>query len=225
MFYLVFGSANFLYCFLLFSMGKRSKSNADKEPETDVITTNKNKRRKETDRGDSVIVSSEEQKRKTPKVANEPVDSNEELNCDPVVATTKVKKVKKCKDKHLVDNIEKNPIDEILPNETSKVKTAVKGKKVKKSEAVHQPRSKEKNKKIIFVDDQPQEIPANSGSTNISLSNTKIKPNTFLNEDEAEVNDEEIDKFCDELDDSDNAQYENWVKLIEAKLHSNKKLK
>lgn len=34
--------------------------------------------------------------------------------------------------------------------------------------------------------------------------------------------DEEIDEFCNELNDSDNEQYESWVKLIEAKLHSKK---
>ncbi|KAJ2945759.1 hypothetical protein O0L34_g601 [Tuta absoluta] len=76
-----------------------------------------------------------------------------------------------------------------------------------------------KSKKIIFVDDEPQLVPSNKGTTN-----TENK-NKFLNDEEAEVKDEDIDKFCDELDEEDNKQYENWVKLIEAKLHENKKSK
>lgn len=74
--------------------------------------------------------------------------------------------------------------------------------------------------KILFGDDgEPQEVPATSGATNTSK---KKKNKKFLNDDEADVKEEDIDKFCDELEEEDNVQYENWVKLIEDKLHSKK---
>lgn len=75
-----------------------------------------------------------------------------------------------------------------------------------------------KSNKILFGDDgEPQEVPSGSGQTNISK---KKKNKKFLNDDEADVKEEDIDKFCDELEEEDNVQYENWVKLIEEKLHS-----
>lgn len=74
--------------------------------------------------------------------------------------------------------------------------------------------------KILFDDDgEPQEVPATSGSTNTSKNKQHKK---FLNDDEADVKEEDIDKFCDELEEEDNVQYENWVKLIEDKLHAKK---
>lgn len=77
-----------------------------------------------------------------------------------------------------------------------------------------------KSNKILFGDDgEPQEVPAASGQTNMSK---KKKNKKFLNDDEADVKEEDIDKFCDELEEEDNVQYENWVKLIEDKLHSKK---
>lgn len=77
-----------------------------------------------------------------------------------------------------------------------------------------------KSNKILFDDDgEPQEVPANSGETPISK---KKKNKKFLNEDEADVKEEDIDKFCDELEEEDNVQYENWIKLIEDKLHGKK---
>lgn len=77
-----------------------------------------------------------------------------------------------------------------------------------------------KSSKILFSDNgEPQEVPASSGETN----NSKKKKNKkFLNDDEADVKDEDIDKFCDELEEEDNVQYENWVKLVEDKLHTKK---
>lgn len=77
-----------------------------------------------------------------------------------------------------------------------------------------------KSNKILFGDDgEPQEVPSGSGETNTSK---KKKKKTFLNDDEADVKEEDIDKFCDELEEEDNIQYENWVKLIEEKMHSKK---
>ncbi|XP_045774921.1 hybrid signal transduction histidine kinase M-like [Maniola jurtina] len=68
------------------------------------------------------------------------------------------------------------------------------------------------NKKIIFTDD-------NEEGTEVTIN----KGGKMKTDDEEEPADEEIDKFCDELDEEDNVQYDNWVKLIEAKLGPNKK--
>ncbi|CAB3234251.1 unnamed protein product [Arctia plantaginis] len=71
------------------------------------------------------------------------------------------------------------------------------------------------NKKIKFTDDEPVEV----DSQNTQLR--KMKDTKLLQEDD--VKDEDIDKFCDELTEEDNKQYENWIELLEAKLSSNKK--
>ncbi|XP_069361193.1 uncharacterized protein [Maniola hyperantus] len=68
------------------------------------------------------------------------------------------------------------------------------------------------NKKIIVTDD-------NDEGTEVTIK----KGGRMKTNDEEEPEDEEIDKFCDELDEEDNVQYDNWVKLIEAKLGPNKK--
>lgn len=74
----------------------------------------------------------------------------------------------------------------------------------------------------VSNEDNPQEgpRPAVSGATS---NKQKKKEKKFLNDDEAQVKEEDIDKFCDDLDDEDNKQYEDWVKLIEANFRSNKK--
>lgn len=79
-----------------------------------------------------------------------------------------------------------------------------------------------KPKKIIFVDDQPQEVPVIQDKK----KNKRRKSNHESDSDilrEEDVKDEDIDKFCDELNEEDNKQYESWVQLIEANLSSNKK--
>ncbi|CAH0725578.1 unnamed protein product, partial [Brenthis ino] len=92
---------------------------------------------------------------------------------------------------------------------------SVKDKNMKKSISINKKHNK--NNKIIFEDsdDQPSPVAAN----NIVSRQSTGQPNQ--NEDEPK--DEDIDKFCDEVDEEDNVQYENWVKLIEEKLTSNKK--
>ncbi|XP_073961515.1 uncharacterized protein [Choristoneura fumiferana] len=53
----------------------------------------------------------------------------------------------------------------------------------------------------------------------LSKSQKKKKTGTpVLNAEESQVTEEDIDRFCDELDEEDNKQYEDWVKLIEASL-------
>ncbi|XP_049876253.1 uncharacterized protein LOC126373937 isoform X2 [Pectinophora gossypiella] len=93
-------------------------------------------------------------------------------------------------------------------------------KKVKNSQSVETLTSNKKSKKIVFIDDEPKEVPVSSKTSTSSVEKNNKK---FLNDDEAEVKEEDIDQFCDELDEEDNKQYEDWVKLIEDKLHSNKK--
>lgn len=76
------------------------------------------------------------------------------------------------------------------------------------------------NKKIIFTDDNDdgKEVSENEADSKSNSANANSNGS-----DEEEPADEEIDKFCDELNEEDNVQYDNWVKLIEAKLCPNKK--
>lgn len=71
------------------------------------------------------------------------------------------------------------------------------------------------NKKIKFNDSGEEEVVERSSQTN--------ENSPFTPEEEATVKDEDIDQFCDELNEEDNEQYESWVKLIEEKLGANKK--
>ncbi|KAF9419512.1 hypothetical protein HW555_004012 [Spodoptera exigua] len=65
-------------------------------------------------------------------------------------------------------------------------------------------------------DDEPVEV-------DITTNQQKRTKDLVPQENEEDIKDEDIDKFCDELNEEDNEQFESWVKLIEAKLHSNKK--
>lgn len=80
-----------------------------------------------------------------------------------------------------------------------------------------------KNKKIIFNNDNDNNEPDEPVEIQSPKGNQKTKQAELPQEKEEDVKDEDIDKFCDELNDEDNEQYESWVKLIEAQLHSNKK--
>ncbi|CAG4960086.1 unnamed protein product [Parnassius apollo] len=85
--------------------------------------------------------------------------------------------------------------------------------------------SSRKPKKIIFVEDEPQEVPVTPSITvtdNVKPLNKRKEQSTDILTEE-DVKDEDIDRFCDELTEEDNKQYENWVQLIEANLNSNKK--
>lgn len=133
-----------------------------------------------------------------------------------------IKKPKK--DKILVTNV-----DELKTPEINIVRKAKKTKKPKSeltiestnitSNSIDEGNVGKPNKILFDEDGEPQEVPAGSGATN---SPKKKKNKKFLNDDEADVKEEDIDKFCDELEEEDNVQYENWVKLIEEKLHSKK---
>lgn len=116
-------------------------------------------------------------------------------------------------------NLEINAAKKTKKTKKSKIKIGM----VTKSNTNNSTISKgqvDKSNKILFDDDgEPQEVPASSGETN----NSKKKKNKkFLNDDEADVKEEDIDKFCDELEEEDNIQYENWVKLVDDKLHGKK---
>lgn len=92
---------------------------------------------------------------------------------------------------------------------------SVKDKNTKKSISTNKKHNK--NNKIFFDDseDQPSQVAANNIVSRQSAGQS--------NQNEDEIKDEDIDKFCDEVEEEDNVQYENWVKLIEEKLTSNKK--
>ncbi|XP_068617916.1 uncharacterized protein [Battus philenor] len=74
--------------------------------------------------------------------------------------------------------------------------------------------------KEIAVEDESQEIPPAAPKTKKNKAFKKSNQQNCDDLDE-EVKDEDIDKFCDELDEEDNKQYEDWVQLIEANLNAN----
>ncbi|PZC78463.1 hypothetical protein B5X24_HaOG202128 [Helicoverpa armigera] len=75
------------------------------------------------------------------------------------------------------------------------------------------------NKKIIFNDDDGEPVEVN----NPTNQRKETDQSEFSQENEEDIKDEDIDKFCDELNEEDNEQYETWVKLLEEKLNQNKK--
>lgn len=119
------------------------------------------------------------------------------------------KKKKKNKDNAVVEVDSKTEIDEM--NERTVENLTIISKK------------KEKNKKILDSDSVATEFLNQNVSVkeNQKVSKSQKKKKTgapVLNKEESQVTEEDIDRFCDELDEEDNKQYEDWVKLIEANL-------
>ncbi|XP_050348158.1 ribonuclease 3-like [Nymphalis io] len=145
---------------------------------------------------------------------NDNIDKN---NSDSgIQKKTKKKKLNKDKSekaamskKIIFDNEAQTSNDKDSPQ--MEINTSITTKEVSKTKPKNN-----KNKKIIFGDDdEPRDVSPNRNDRN---SNKNINLNY-----EEEPKDEDIDKFCDEIDEEDNEQYENWIKLVEAKLSSNKR--
>lgn len=113
---------------------------------------------------------------------------------DKKIITKKKNKKRKLEKEEEIDNI-----------------TSPKHKKIKTTDQEQRKQGKPKNK---------TNETDNDSATKTELVNKNKRK--FLNEDEAEVKDEDIDKFCDELSEEDNNTYENWVKLFEANFKKNK---
>ncbi|GBP49525.1 hypothetical protein EVAR_45501_1 [Eumeta japonica] len=74
------------------------------------------------------------------------------------------------------------------------------------------------NMKIILNEEK---CPLNNEQEKVMKNDkSQTKRLKYLNAEESQIKDEDIDKFCEDLDDESNSQYENWIKLIDAKLHS-----
>lgn len=83
-----------------------------------------------------------------------------------------------------------------------------------------------KSKKIIFNDDDDAVEVESTLSQDVTSEGKKTKLPIQTREpieNEENIKDEDIDKFCDEINEEDNEQYESWIKLLEAKLNPNKK--
>ncbi|XP_060804749.1 uncharacterized protein LOC106134290 isoform X2 [Amyelois transitella] len=80
---------------------------------------------------------------------------------------------------------------------------------------------KVKKRKLSTTGDSPEKS-AKAVQQICNNVNKETVEKEILDEDEANIRDEDIDKFCDELDDADNEQYEAWVKLVEEKLSEKK---
>ncbi|VVC87249.1 unnamed protein product [Leptidea sinapis] len=74
-----------------------------------------------------------------------------------------------------------------------------------------------KAKKIIFSEnDEPLEV---KDASIINKDEGNIVKNKLIVENEEDnIKDEEIDEFCDDIDEEDNKQYESWIQLLEQKL-------
>ncbi|CAG9788838.1 unnamed protein product [Diatraea saccharalis] len=124
------------------------------------------------------------------------------------------------KNKHL-PRVTQDPVDEAKNN--------LKNKEIQRNDDIKPDNSASicnnhkalQSKRTVFIDDVPHKVKDHSGETSLLTKQDSLqKQDEFENEDS--VQDEDIDKFCDELSPDDNEQFENWVKLIEAKLHSKK---
>lgn len=149
---------------------------------------------------------------------------------DALEDVTEVMQIKKPKKVKILDaevDEPKNP-EKVKVKKTKKMKKAKNEVNMQSTNSTSNPSTSKnivgKSNKILFDEDgDPQEVPAGSGATLGETNSQKSKKNKkFLNDDEADVKEEDIDKFCDELEEEDNVQFENWVKLIEEKLHSKK---
>ncbi|KAG6451396.1 hypothetical protein O3G_MSEX007102 [Manduca sexta] len=185
-------------------MGKKNKDKTTGA--VDIVSdTRTHKKRKHVNTDVSNVVINEpapEKRYKTNK--NNVVANDTKQDSDESKQTNKI-------DKHLnADNTDVN-----LVSDSKKAKRKKKDKTVAAANL-----SMPKNKKIIFDDDGHGVV----NSLKPKDENAK-KKKQFLSGEEAAVKEEEIDKFCDELDEEDNAQFDNWVKLIEERLHPTKKNK
>lgn len=123
------------------------------------------------------------------------------------------KRVKNKKNEPSDANNEAKPEEIIIPSNDKQIK-----RKMKNKSQSSEVRNEKKNKKIIFNEDDNEPVEVDNSPIQQKRTNQGDSQ-----ENEENVKDEDIDKFCDELNEEDNEQYENWVKLIEAKLTSNKK--
>ncbi|XP_028161654.1 uncharacterized protein LOC114353755 [Ostrinia furnacalis] len=143
------------------------------------------------------------------------------------------KNVKKAKKEHLneIESTEDICVSETTQNEdnqnTNRKRNKSKNKLKKSVEVTDDIKSVAQEKtisikptKIRFVDDAPQVVA--SGSEQPTKKTKKSKKQNTQENDEEQINEEDIDNFCDELTEEDNVQFDNWVKLIEAKLHAKK---
>ncbi|CAK1555612.1 unnamed protein product [Leptosia nina] len=118
------------------------------------------------------------------------------------------------RNKNRKDDTSSEKKDEVtVVTKTSEEITVNKVKGSKKKNKVNEDNKTETPKKIKFGEDgNPEQISSNSSH---KIEN---KDKSYLNVEEQQVNDDEIDQFCDEIDEQDNKQYENWILLLEEKL-------
>ncbi|CAG4991189.1 unnamed protein product [Colias eurytheme] len=78
-----------------------------------------------------------------------------------------------------------------------------------------------KPKKIKFGDDG-EVVEESHEDTSTSQVANKNDDKSLVNINENDIKDEDIDQFCDEVDEEDNKQYEGWIALLEEKLGGSK---
>lgn len=128
------------------------------------------------------------------------------------------KKMKKDTDKGVTtkhknsDNIEELSIHKDIKNE----------KKRKKNEEDDENTTDNNSSTLLS---KLQEIPkkikfGEDGEPDFDMVKNKNEK-SYLNDEEQAIHDDDIDQFCNDIDDEDNKQYESWISLLEQKLGSN----
>lgn len=107
-------------------------------------------------------------------------------------------------------------LDKICSGSDSIVNLTVKIDGNRKDEVVSKKVKKRKMTNTVNPPEKISEPPTHKSKV------TETSGSEIIDDDEANIKDEDIDKFCDELDDADNEQYEAWVKLVEEKLREKK---
>lgn len=122
------------------------------------------------------------------EIAEETVECHDAADVDKTKTKKKKKKHQSLENHH--KEIQENCIDNLNQNEESTTKD----------------KKKRKNK------DTNSELSVDSGLNKVKSVTAKF------NAEEAAVTEEEINQFCDEIDEEDNKQYEEWVQLLETML-------
>ncbi|XP_039756360.1 MATH and LRR domain-containing protein PFE0570w-like [Pararge aegeria] len=163
-------------------------------------------KRNKGEQNDNIVKTKKKKSEKNTSV-NEEVKEERSSN----VETTSNEKTKKI----VLKNDKSSKIDQVKkPTEEQKTNSLKRSRNKSTISNGNNVNNKTKqNKKIIFADDNDEGTEVTTNRENGA---------TIRECAEEGPGDEEIDKFCDELDEEDNVHFDNWVKLIETKLCPNK---
>ncbi|XP_038222812.1 uncharacterized protein LOC119840314 [Zerene cesonia] len=113
----------------------------------------------------------------------------------------------------------------IIPNDNEPQNSTETNKQKKKKKSnvnvQNSNNGSKKPKKIKFGDDG-EVVEESHEDASVSEEVNKKDDTSLRNINENYIKDEDIDQFCDEVDEEDNKQYESWIALLEEKLGGTK---